>query len=41
MRTGQEAILDDVKSIEWTSSIPYLIKAVQELSARVKELESK
>ena len=37
----QEAILDDVKSIEWTSSIPYLIKAVQELSARVKELESK
>ena len=37
----QEAILDDVKSLEWTSSIPYLIKAVQELSARVKELESK
>ena len=35
----QEAILDDVKSIEWTSSIPYLIKAVQELSAEVKSLK--
>jgi hypothetical protein len=37
----QEAILDDAKGIEWSSAIPFLIKAVQELSAKVTELENK
>jgi hypothetical protein len=37
----QEAILNDAKGIEWSSTIPFLIKAVQELSAKVTELENK
>ena len=32
---------DGVWGIEWIRTIPYMVKAIQELSEKVEELESK
>jgi hypothetical protein len=37
---GDACGIEDSKSISWSTSIPYMIKAIQELSAKVEALEN-